>query len=203
MNPTDYILEIENALDCDFCNQIINYIDTSSKAVDGKTLNGYKNSIQTNSRICKDLYVPPKSKWFDIFSESYYNAIKQYFDRFSLIKNDFIDEQVYNDYYLITKYQANVGNFKVHVDQQPQFCNPRMMVSIWYLNTVHIGGETNFPLLNDFKISPIKGKLVIFPANWVFAHEGCVPINQDKYIVSTFTYAHMPQIPETEEKMYE
>lgn len=203
MNPTDYILEIENELTEKFCDTIIEYIDTSNKAIDGKILNSYGNSHVPNSRICKDLYVPVNGEWFDIFNNSYYNSIKIYFDKFPKIKNDFFSDKVYNDYFLITKYPADVGNFKVHVDQQTSKYNPRMLVSIWYLNTVNYGGETNFPLLNNFKIKPKKGKLVIFPANWIFAHEGCIPLKQEKYIVSSFTYTRLPNIPKNEQQMYD
>lgn len=202
MNPTDYILQIENNLSDDFCNEIINYINTSNKAVDGKTLSKYGNSITPSSRICKDLYIPFNSVWFDKFNKLYYNSMKTYFNKFPSIADDFIEEKVYNDYFLVTKYKANIGNFKVHVDQQTELYNPRMLASIWYLNTVDTGGETNFPLLDNYKIKPVKGKLVIFPTNWIFAHEGCVPINQEKYIVSSFTYAHVPNIPKTEQEMY-
>jgi hypothetical protein len=49
------------------------------------------------------------------------------------------------------------------------------------------GGETE--LCIDLKIKPEKGKLLIFPASWLYPHSGKMPISNDKYIVTGWIYA--------------
>lgn len=61
-------------------------------------------------------------------------------------------------------------------------CNQSRFLSfIWYLNDVEIGGETEF--LNG-KVTPSTGKIVLFPATWTYLHKGCMPISNDKYIIT-------------------
>ena len=40
----------------------------------------------------------------------------------------------------------------------------------------------------DYKVRvrPEAGKLVIFPCNYLFRHEGTVPLSEDKYIITSF-----------------
>lgn len=57
--------------------------------------------------------------------------------------------------------------FKVHADHSVN--NPRICSALLYLNDDFTGGETYFPHL-DYAIKPEKGRLAIFPANYVYAH---------------------------------
>ena len=60
-----------------------------------------------------------------------------------------------------------------------------MLGAIIYLNTVETGGETYFRE-HDLKIPAKAGSIALFPAYWTHPHQGCVPISDDKWIVSTF-----------------
>jgi hypothetical protein len=52
-----------------------------------------------------------------------------------------------------------------------------------YLNDVTDHGETEFYYQN-LKVTPQKGKTVIWPADWTHTHRGIVSPTQDKYIVT-------------------
>ena len=57
----------------------------------------------------------------------------------------------------------------------------RNLTYLWYLNTVDQGGETEF--YDGTKISPERGKLLLFPATWTFYHRGRPPLgNKNKYV---------------------
>ena len=61
------------------------------------------------------------------------------------------------------------------------------MAYILYLNDVDEGGETHIIFdKKDINIKPEAGKLLIFPANFCFPHEGKKPISNSKYILVGF-----------------
>ena len=61
----------------------------------------------------------------------------------------------------------------------------RIITFIWYLNNVEEGGET---LFEDFKIKPMEGSSLFFPATWTYPHSGAMPTSNDKYIITGWIY---------------
>ena len=59
----------------------------------------------------------------------------------------------------------------------------RNLVFMTYLNDVDDGGETEY-FYQDLKISPKKGKTVIWPADWTHTHRGLPSLTQTKYIIT-------------------
>ena len=55
------------------------------------------------------------------------------------------------------------------------------------------GGETEF-LYQHKRIKPEKGKLIIWPANFPFVHRGNPPLNQEKYILTSWLSAEYPDL---------
>jgi hypothetical protein len=62
----------------------------------------------------------------------------------------------------------------------------RIGTYILYLNDVTDGGETEFLYLSK-RISPKKGRLIIFPPNYPWAHRGNPPLTETKYILTGWT----------------
>ena len=58
-----------------------------------------------------------------------------------------------------------------------------------YLNDVSDGGETEFPYYN-LKVTPEKGKTLIWPSEWTHAHRGCIVKKGPKYIITG--WMHFP-----------
>jgi hypothetical protein len=78
----------------------------------------------------------------------------------------------------IQRYNAESNqHYDVHVDSDSTL--PRTVSAVLYLNTVS-GGETHFPLF-DFSVSPLAGRLAIFPSNYIYAHAARVPNEGTKY----------------------
>lgn len=70
-------------------------------------------------------------------------------------------------------------NFKIHADAGPNL--PRVISALVYLNDVDGGGgDTYFPHF-DSQILPKRGRLVIFPSNYPYAHGANAPISDIKY----------------------
>jgi hypothetical protein len=59
----------------------------------------------------------------------------------------------------------------------------RFMVISLYLNTVEKGGETEF-LNQSLRISPVKNRLVVWPATYTHVHRGNPPLSGTKYIIT-------------------
>lgn len=59
----------------------------------------------------------------------------------------------------------------------------RVGVYILYLNDVEEGGETEFLYLSK-RVKPKKGRLVVFPPNFPWAHRGNPPLTGEKYIMT-------------------
>jgi hypothetical protein len=61
----------------------------------------------------------------------------------------------------------------------------RSLLFMFYLNDVAEGGQTEFYYQNK-AISPKAGRMVIAPAYFTHTHRGCVPISNDKYILTSW-----------------
>jgi hypothetical protein len=52
-----------------------------------------------------------------------------------------------------------------------------------YLNTIPIGGETEF-LYQNTRVNPVEGRIVIWPAGFTHTHRGNQPIGKEKYAIT-------------------
>lgn len=66
-----------------------------------------------------------------------------------------------------------------HHDYSPNV--PRVCSALLYLNDVEKGGETEFVNFG-IKISPKRGRLVIFPSNYAYQHAALSPKTGTKYV---------------------
>ena len=58
-----------------------------------------------------------------------------------------------------------------------------------YLNDVLEGGETIFPMLG-VSVKPVRGKTLLWPAEWTHAHLGKAVEKGNKYIITG--WMHFP-----------
>ena len=88
------------------------------------------------------------------------------------------------------KYTAGQGGYPYwHSEVYPQTGHNdslhRILLFMFYLNDVEEGGETEFYYQNK-KIKPKQGSMVIAPAYFTHTHRGCIPVSNDKYIVTSW-----------------
>lgn len=97
------------------------------------------------------------------------------------------------------KYQAGVGNYGYwHSEVYPQQGSTeplhRTLLFMFYLNDVVEGGQTEFYYQNK-SIQPKAGRMVIAPAYFTHTHRGCIPVSNDKYILTSWIlFNHAEQI---------
>ena len=116
---------------------------------------------------------------------SLWAAVSLYVEEFQEIR---MAPNLYDTGYRLQKYNMEKGYYRSHHDGAPWDPEPtslRVLGAVMYLNTVERGGETSFPL-HGLKIKATAGSVALFPANWTHPHQSCVPITNDKWIVSSF-----------------
>ena len=196
-----YIYTNTNSLSAEICNHLIKLFEEEDTKYKGVTFGGFDENIKDTM----DYRIPmnkENNKWVRIvqlLNKELSHNIKTYISEINK-SIDIIEElstkkyQLFHkgpvtyDTFLIQRYRKNKGKYIYHDDAQ--ICwkerKYRILTYIWYLNTVHEGGETEF--WAKYKINPTVGKLVIFPATWTYPHRGKMPISNDKYILTGWIY---------------
>ena len=107
------------------------------------------------------------------------HGLKEYMEIFDNLKNmRFVSIQQ-----KVQRTPKNGGYHIWHCEQGSPDTASRVLVWSVYLNDVEEGGETEF-LYQGKRVKAEKGKLVIFPANYLYTHRGNPPISNTKYIVT-------------------
>lgn len=188
----DYIYINEYAISQELCADMIELFEKSNKRYEGITAGGLNKNVKDtsdlmmdkNDKTWKDIYIFLKeeltlnlNKYLDKINSKYESHMFELFDRNIEISN-----------FMMQRYLQNIGKYTYHndfsVDHQQQ--KYRVLTYLFYLNDVEEGGETE--LLNDIKIKPKAGKLLLFPATWTFPHRGIMPISSNKYIITGWIY---------------
>jgi hypothetical protein len=185
-----FVYSKKGSLSKELCDQIIIIHNNDETKKDGSTLGGVNKNIKDTTDIVinfdSNIYIELQ----EILKTELMNTLPQYINSFPNIQkySDFFDCNFFIDMFIIQKYDKNKGKYIYHNDSKIDYKNKkyRMFTFIWYLNDVYEGGETEFI---NFKIIPEKGKLLIFPATFVFPHCGNIPISNDKYILTGWIYS--------------
>ena len=184
----DLIYIKENALDKDFCEHCIEKFKSDDRKTPGKIGSGLNLDIKRSL----DLNISALNDWSGedkIFYNSLNEALTEYIN-LELIKPLDLDAYHFED----SGYQiqeTKPGEFYTwHSDYMvsPESWS-RCLTFIWYLNDVNYKGETEFIMGN--KIKPEAGKMMLFPAAWMFYHRGCPPKKETKYITTGWLYFHI------------
>ena len=188
MNLSDYVISFDNSLSKEICDEMMIKFDCDKNVVDGITQSrdrGYKISDSKKSR---EIMISDSKDW-KFYDNKVYECLalnlKQYFN-FIRDKLDYGFNNPKDSGYKMKKYDKNDGWFDWHVDFSinQHETTSRALAVILYLNDVNDGGCTEFRF--GLQIKPQKGKMIIFPATWMFPHRGQVPISNSKYIITTF-----------------
>lgn len=131
----------------------------------------------------------------DEIGKSLWTAISLYVEAYSELR---AAPELWDSGFRLQYYKKGSGYYRRHHDGAPWDPEPtslRVLGVVMYLNTVERGGETAFPMHN-FKVKAEMGSIALFPASWTHPHQACVPVSDDKWIVSTFiTSTRRPPAP--------
>ena len=191
MNSNDYRLSeliavYDNFVPPEDCNTFIQWFEDHPELQEyGKAYGGevddQRNEVVLHRK--KDLQIYPHPE--DPISHLMSKYILGVWDAYSKMYPVPTGQPLCARDYSIRVYKQNDGWFKEHVDQSAGPNVTRIFGIVLFLNDVEEGGETNFTDLN-ICVKAKRGRIVIFPCNYLFKHEGCMPVSGDKYAITSF-----------------
>jgi prolyl 4-hydroxylase len=107
-------------------------------------------------------------------------AIKHYMEKYNLIES--LITSVDNK---IQHYQPGVGYTTLHYERHlsGSQARNRQVVYMLYLNTIKEEGGTEFPFQGVIT-KPVKGDLILWPADFTHPHRGIIAPKEEKFIVT-------------------
>ena len=177
-----FIFEKHNALSRSLCEQMIHRFEENT---DEQFAGRIGQVAVQNSAVKRstDLLISGKQQWKDIdcaLFQSLACAMREFRATFPYFSGRFKDmgygmQRTRNNEY-----------YHWHIDGGSHDFSNRQLVAIWYLNDVPgPGGETEF-LIQQVRIKPEQGKLLLFPPFWTHEHRGVVLQKGVKYIATTW-----------------
>ena len=194
---TDYIKEYPNILSDELCDEMISRFDKDDRLHSGVTLDGpagYKRST--------DLFISPLKDWKDVDEKLYEALSPRITDYLQFLKDSvgfYEGLNLHDTGYQIQK--TSTGEFyKWHSDHMVKgvrenshydaiYIPQRIVTYIFYLNDNFEGGETQFFEDYSIGVKPEKGKLILFPANPIWMHQGAIVTSGEKYITTGWLYS--------------
>tara|TARA_Y100000816_G_scaffold292020_1_gene285445 strand:+ start:197 stop:817 length:621 start_codon:yes stop_codon:yes gene_type:complete len=193
----NYIYIKNKAINEELCDELINFFEIyKNKRRDGVVLSGMNKEIKDTTDITLNLN--DENYFISRAYKTIHNIIFENVDQWNeQLKKQNQHENIYIRFIdsplflkrglLMQKYNKKTGFYTYHNDFSiSSKIGNRVITFIFYLNDVEKGGETEF--FGKHKISPERGKIVLFPASWTFPHRGISPISDDKYILTGWIY---------------
>ena len=160
----------------------------------------YKNNNCKNIKNTTNFHITKTNEnWHKIFTflnKELTYCLEEYVAQFRItdtepninINYNIINSKLYIYNFTIQKYERNTGKCLYHHDFSVDYSKKqmRLLTYIWYLNDVKEGGETVF--FGKYSIKPETGKLLIFPASWLYPYCENIPLSSDKYIITGWIY---------------
>ena len=182
VKPLSFIFEADKALPADVCREMVRRFEADTELqYQGRV--GQQASQDQSVKKTTDMAISAQTTWKDIdtmLHQSLGMAIREFRETFPFFKGPFKDIG-----YNMQRYHAG-EYYHWHIDGGSHQFADRQLVALWYLNDVESpGGETEFRL-QDVKVRPSEGKLVLFPPFWTHEHRAVTVENGVKYIATTW-----------------
>mgnify|MGYP001282804498 FL=1 len=184
MKLTDLIFEKKNFLPAEDCEGWKEWFWHNTRFHEEGAVG--VGEVDTQHKKCSQVYpVVGLDFWCQLAHESD-RAIKEYYKWGAKDKLLWRAPLVSYDH-AIRCYPVKEGHMREHIDISPMdpLLLSRLYAMIIYLDDVRQGGETEFPALN-YKVTPEQGKLLIFPCNQLYSHQGNSSPMDSKHIVTCF-----------------
>lgn len=183
VKPYSFIYEISDALPMEVCREMIRRFEANP---DQQYLGriGQGEHLADDVKRSTDLRISGRKEWKDI-DTALVRSLAAAFNEMAALFPYFAANSFKDMGYNLQRTQP--GEFyHWHVDGGPGPFSQRQLVAIWYLNNVDgPGGETEFAV-QDVRVKPQEGKLILFPPFWTHLHRGATLQQGIKYIATTW-----------------
>lgn len=177
----DFIKIYDNVLSEEQCSHYINLIE-NGRQYPGKVADP-KNAYNPNAKVSLDVNI----------SQDYPEEVEYLIKLVEGLVGDYSEDcnavipMVSCELFTGRKYEEGKGFYRQHMDAGNAYTITRTITVLIYLNSVE-GGEVEFPLQNR-KINPAPGRVVMFPSAWTHPHIAHKTTKGDRYIMRTFILA--------------
>jgi len=188
----DMIAVFDGLIDPAVCDRLIAELRPIWNTVswDGETGGGLFQTIKSSRDCALSVQKIGAGHWNDMFEviereivEGLAPAVAWYKAEFEALHGW---TSVNDTGFQLQQYPQHYGFYRQHVDSMPaHWSSNRVLGCIVYLNTVEVGGETEFPM-HGTSVQPVAGRIVLFPATFTHPHAGRPALSGDKWIISTF-----------------
>ena len=182
VKPDSFIFEKHNALPKLLCEQMIDRFEACAD----EQFVGRTGQIAVQNLAIKrstDLLISGKQNWQDI-DKALFNSLAAAMQEFRATFPYFAGK--FKDLGYGMQRTCSNEYYHWHIDSGSHDFSDRQLVAIWYLNDVPgPGGETEF-LVQQVRIKPEQGKLLLFPPFWTHEHRGVTLKQGVKYIATTW-----------------
>jgi hypothetical protein len=197
-NLTDFVRIYDNTISAKFCKRIINAFDEDEDHHINSTIGlprvsdpEFRNAIEMN---CTKRAGDISSQWgpiMELLNKHAASSFKRY--KHDLIECGYRAELLFNtvtlEQWRMHRYDPGEHYYKEHIDAIDVHTSKRMLMMLYYLNTVDEGGETLFESIGR-QVNPVEGRLAITPSWFGYPHSAETPISNTKYMIKT--YLHYP-----------
>ena len=182
LKPGSFIYCLSDALDSDFCADIVNRFEASPHHQQG--LIGPGAALDRSIKQSTDLRISGRPEWRDV-DGALFESLKLGLSLLSGLHPFFASNKFKDMGYQLQR-TAKGEFYQWHVDAGPGPLSQRQLVAIWYLNSLPDGeGQTEF-FHQDVSVRPETGTLLLFPPFWTHLHQGQKVQSHHKYIATTW-----------------
>ena len=188
----DMIAVYDGLIDPAICDRLITELKPiwDSVSWEGETGSGLFQNIKSSQDCALSAQKIGEGRWNDKFEtierqilDGLTSAVAWYQAEFEALHGL---SSVNDTGFQLQRYLQHHGFYRQHVDSLPaHWSSNRVLGCIVYLNTVEVGGETEFPI-HEAAVNPVSGRIVLFPATFTHPHVGRPALSGDKWIISTF-----------------
>ncbi len=183
LKPLSFIYEIAGALKADICHEAIRRFEEKTDQQNAGRIGGNQAEVSKVKKTT-DIFISGRDDWKDIddlLRQSLAAGLREVAMMYPFFGVNRFKDIGYN----LQRYRPG-EYYHWHVDSGPGEFMARQLVALWYLNDVAgPGGETEFAL-QDVKVTPREGKLVLFPPFWTHIHRAATVEQGVKYIATTW-----------------
>lgn len=187
MKENNFVGIYDNALTREECKSIIEYFEEMKKYNLVFDRQSYGDSLAHEKQDETCFVFDPDTFYIDkthpvlmTVMDKFWNCYNEYVKKYSiLIKSN---KQGITSV-RVQKTNPGGGYHTWHYENDGRHFSNRLAAFIIYLNTVPVGGETEF-LYQHERIAAVEGRVVIWPAGFTHTHRGNQPISGSKYIVT-------------------
>jgi hypothetical protein len=183
-----FLYRRENALTSELCRAFIDTFELSDETRPG-VLYGPDGASSTGGKKSTDITFDPgylqHPQWgplLDRLIPTIQTGLQDYISRHQLAMSN-LDPLDLSPKFNMQRYNPGESFSSWHCERATVKYSNRVLVWAIYLNTVVDRGETEFYYQHHFE-TPVEGKLVIWPADWMYLHRGVASLTQTKYILT-------------------